>query len=405
MNGKGNLHEDVLGGFIHGIGETMQEEDLQKAITPTVHKMVDHYQVLLRQGLEMEVKRILQEFDTSTTGIESAIARRIRGTLLELIQHEVRRVFEDTLSHVEGSPLDPKPRGGAPRPAPKQTGDAPQDTTSQPAPASRASEPAFDPWAGAEDSLTNSYDSLYDAPGSSVARPTEQPEAPETPVHQAIMDEPAPQALLDEAGPQSPEAEALQSAVEMLEPLDLDDDFGPDPLPAEVESVVVAEDARPVEAVAEVPPAAEPAEEARPVAQAEPVDVAPASIGPTDEDMPSPADDDVYDQDLYEGTVRISVEADACISRVVQFVRELRQKPQFRLLRLVGNKKSGVNIWLGLREPLDLKKILPQIEGVTRVRTLSSTGPDGKERLIAVQLAHTEPEQAQAMTTSDRVVA
>lgn len=399
MNGKGNLHEDVLGGFIHGIGETMQEEDLQKAITPTVHKMVDHYQVLLRQGLEMEVKRILQEFDISTIGIESAIARRIRGTLLELIQHEVRRIFEDTLSHVEGSPLDPKPRGGAPRPAQKQNGDAPQDKAPQPAPAAQPTEPAFDPWAGAEDTLTNSYDSLDDVLDSSVAQAPEQLGPTEAPAPQAVLDGSVPEALAEEDKPWPQEAAVPQDV------LDLDEDLGSGPLPAETESLLVAEDARPVkaDAEAEYQLVAPVAAEARPVAQA--IVVAPASTGPTDEEMPSPADDEVYDQDLYEGTVRISIEADACISRVVQFVRELRQKPQFRLLRLVGNKKSGVNIWLGLREPLDLKKILPQIEGVTRVRTLSATAPDGKERLIAVQLAHSEPEQAQAAPASDRVVA
>ncbi len=244
----------------------MQEEDLQKAITPTVHKMVDHYQVLLRQGLEMEVKRILQEFDTSTMGIESAIARRIRGTLLELIQHEVRRVFEDTLSHVEGSPLDPKPRGGAPRPAQNRTGDAPQDKAPQPAPAAQPTEPAFDPWASAEDTLTNSYDSLDDVLDSSVAQAPEQLGPTEAPAPKALMAEPAPEALAEEDGPWPQEAAVPQDVLEGPEPLDLDEDFGPGPLPAETESLLVAEDARPVKADAGA--AARPVAAAEAVAQA-----------------------------------------------------------------------------------------------------------------------------------------
>lgn len=90
---------------------------------------------------------------------------------------------------------------------------------------------------------------------------------------------------------------------------------------------------------------------------------------------------------VFEGTVRLNVEANGCIREIVHFVRELRQKPQLRLLRLVGNNRDGVDIWLGLREPLRLKSILPELQGITIVtKPLPHIGsPD--ERLLSVRLS------------------
>ena len=96
----------------------------------------------------------------------------------------------------------------------------------------------------------------------------------------------------------------------------------------------------------------------------------------------------------FEGTVRLNVEAPGCVREIVQFVRELRQKPQLRLLRLVGNNREGVDIWLGLREPLKLGTILPEMEGVTIIsKSLEHVGGQD-ERLLSVRLIRNEAPQS-----------
>jgi hypothetical protein len=90
---------------------------------------------------------------------------------------------------------------------------------------------------------------------------------------------------------------------------------------------------------------------------------------------------------VFEGTVRLNIEAKGCIKEIVHFVRELRQKPELRLLRLVGNNKDGVDIWLGLREPLRLKSILPKIDGVSIVTKPVPHIGSPNERLLAVKLS------------------
>ena len=118
-----------------------------------------------------------------------------------------------------------------------------------------------------------------------------------------------------------------------------------------------------------------------------------------------PAEDEVF-----EGNVRLNVEANGCIRQVVHFVRELRQKPQLRLLRLVGNNREGVDILIGLREPLLLNKMLPQIEGVTIVSTSLGSSESGGERLLNVRLVPEEEPYSpwvdvKPMNATDRVVA
>ena len=105
------------------------------------------------------------------------------------------------------------------------------------------------------------------------------------------------------------------------------------------------------------------------------------------------------------------MEANGCIRQVVHFVRELRQKPQLRLLRLVGNNREGVDILIGLREPLLLNKMIPQIEGVTIVSTSLGSSESGSERLLNVRLVPEEDEpyspwvDVKPMNATNRVVA
>ena len=95
------------------------------------------------------------------------------------------------------------------------------------------------------------------------------------------------------------------------------------------------------------------------------------------------------DLELYEGVVRLSLEAASSLRQVMQFVSQLRQNPQFRLLRLAANQssKDGMDIWLSLRQPTYLKKVLLGMAGVSQVN--APTQPDAKspERLLTVWLS------------------
>ena len=118
-------------------------------------------------------------------------------------------------------------------------------------------------------------------------------------------------------------------------------------------------------------------------------------------DADGEATSEAMDEDLYEGTVRVKVEAEGDIQHVVHFVQELRQKSQIRLLRLVSNSQKNVDILLRLREPVKLKDLLFEIDGVAEVtpaenETEASNQPAGgdgdgaSERTVNVLLADKE---------------
>ena len=72
------------------------------------------------------------------------------------------------------------------------------------------------------------------------------------------------------------------------------------------------------------------------------------------------------------------LEADRGVREVVHFVRELCSGPDIRLARLVSNKEEGVGIWLALRQPLQLVKIVSRMDSVSRIRA-SARGGGPKE--------------------------
>ena len=73
------------------------------------------------------------------------------------------------------------------------------------------------------------------------------------------------------------------------------------------------------------------------------------------------------DDELYEGAVRLRVEANGSIRRLVQFVRGLHENPHLRLLRLGSQTQGDAEILLGLRVPMHLKKVLGGMELVAQV--------------------------------------
>ncbi len=83
------------------------DQEFQGLITSAIERAVSQYHGLLRQGLDMEVKRIVGEFESATREIDMVIARRVRARMTEMVQDEVRRVFDDTLTNAEDTLVDP----------------------------------------------------------------------------------------------------------------------------------------------------------------------------------------------------------------------------------------------------------------------------------------------------------
>ena len=80
---------------------------LEGVIGGAIEKAVSQYQALLQQGLETEVKRIVTEFEVATSDVDQSVAMRTRSRLSELVEGEVRAVFDDTLSEAEQTFADP----------------------------------------------------------------------------------------------------------------------------------------------------------------------------------------------------------------------------------------------------------------------------------------------------------
>ena len=90
-------------------------------------------------------------------------------------------------------------------------------------------------------------------------------------------------------------------------------------------------------------------DEPEPVAAAEPVSIVESRV----EEIASSVDEPGHDEDgpqsegigeVYEGTVKLRVDATDSFRQVIQFVEALRQKAGFRLLKLVGGFEDGVDI-------------------------------------------------------------
>lgn len=75
--------------------------------------------------------------------------------------------------------------------------------------------------------------------------------------------------------------------------------------------------------------------------------------------------------ELYEGTVQLKVTAEGnargSMGLALRFTQNLRQRPEFRLLRLTKDPDGAVEVWLGLRQPTPLRDILREIENVAKV--------------------------------------
>ena len=84
------------------------------------------------------------------------------------------------------------------------------------------------------------------------------------------------------------------------------------------------------------------------------------------------------EEELYEGTVRLNLQAEGNLALVLAFTQQLRERPAFRLLRLSNNPVGGVDIWLGLRESLSLRLVFNEMERVAE-SNLAADGDPGSE--------------------------
>ncbi len=161
-------------------------------------------------------------------------------------------------------------------------------------------------------------------------------------------------------------------------------------LPAVTEPAATAPTAPQVQA--QQPPAPSepaPAELAtvEPVLEEPPIEKAPPEEAPAIEASIEELKRPASETGIYEGTVRLTVSALGPVRNLINFVSELRQSPQFRLLRLVANQhKEGMDIWLGLREPLEFLQILSSMAGVHDVSPGSDASEDEEEQLLIVTL-------------------
>ena len=107
--------------------------------------------------------------------------------------------------------------------------------------------------------------------------------------------------------------------------------------------------------------------------------------------------DEKVDQDiqpagtvLNDATVRLNVEINGCVRQALRLVDELCQKPGIRLIRLVGKNSQGMDLWLGLHQPIDLENALLNMPGVSRVAELPADGPEEEHIHLQVSLSDSQ---------------
>ena len=74
--------------------------------------------------------------------------------------------------------------------------------------------------------------------------------------------------------------------------------------------------------------------------------------------------------EAVDGTVNLAITGS--VAQMLSFVEQLRQDGRFRLFRLGGNPSQGMDVQMGLREPLHLQDVLSEMNGVGQVSLLDS---------------------------------
>jgi hypothetical protein len=91
-------------------------------------------------------------------------------------------------------------------------------------------------------------------------------------------------------------------------------------------------------------------------------------------------------EELVEGNVRLNVTAAGDLRKMFQFVHELRQNSQLRVLRLARGAHQDIAIWLGLREQVPLKRLISEMNCVSEV-TVQDGKNSASERTFDIALS------------------
>jgi len=78
--------------------------------------------------------------------------------------------------------------------------------------------------------------------------------------------------------------------------------------------------------------------------------------------------------ECYEGRFVLHLKSEAYIGLLLDYIRALRANPHFEFFRFLTDPSLGVDVWLGLREPLPLPQVLMEMENVANVFPDSSNG-------------------------------
>jgi|GEM_PF-6419363 len=99
-----------------------------------------------------------------------------------------------------------------------------------------------------------------------------------------------------------------------------------------------------------------------------------------------PAVSQAEQEDLYQGVVKLTLNSHSMPRQMVNFVAELCQNPALRLLRMEGNgAEKAPDVWLALREPMDLKKVLKGMKEVDLVDASSGETSVFEEEMASLQ--------------------
>ena len=71
--------------------------------------------------------------------------------------------------------------------------------------------------------------------------------------------------------------------------------------------------------------------------------------------------------ELYEGKVWLNVSFRGDVRSMVSFVRQVNLVPALRLMWMANQSKSDSDIWLGLRQPMPLRNMIGDMDGVQDV--------------------------------------
>ena len=110
------------------------------------------------------------------------------------------------------------------------------------------------------------------------------------------------------------------------------------------------------------------------------------TIGP---DMGAARKEGESAEELVQGEVRLNVKAGDDVRLLFQFLHELREEPEFSVLRLSGGPKQDIAVWLGLAEQIALKPLLSRIKFVSEVTRGADppTGGRAAEKVFNIRLA------------------